>query len=68
MRQLEGVVEHLQVFLQGQRGRGQLLLVGLDVLGQLRRRVDELEPLAALQPRQQPLWYLVYSLTQVLQL
>jgi len=53
--QLQGVVEHLQVLLQGQRGRRQLLLVRLDVLGQLRRRVDELEPLAALQARQQPL-------------
>lgn len=53
--QLQGVVEHLQVLLQRQRGRRQLLLVRLDVLGQLGRGVDELEPLAALQARQQPL-------------
>lgn len=55
MCQLEGVVEHFQVFFQGQRGCRQLLLVGFDVLGQLSRRVDELKPLAALQSRQQPL-------------
>lgn len=55
MGQFQGVVEHFQVLLQGQRGCWQLLLVRFDMLGQLRRRVDELEPLAALQTRQQPL-------------
>lgn len=55
MGQFEGVVENLQVLLQGQCGCRQLLLVGLDVLCQLGRGVNELESLAALQPRQQPL-------------
>lgn len=48
-------MEHFQVLLQGQCGRWKLLLVWLDVLRQLRRRVDELKPFAALQSRQQPL-------------
>lgn len=55
MGQLEGIVEHFKVFLQGQRGCRQLLLVRFDVLSQLSRRVNELKPFAALQSRQQPL-------------
>ncbi|KAG9341392.1 hypothetical protein JZ751_019199 [Albula glossodonta] len=51
----EGVVKHLQVLLQGQRGRWKLLLVGLHVLGQPSRRVNEQELLAALQAREQSL-------------
>lgn len=49
MGQLEGIMEHFKVFLQSQRGRRQLLLVWFNVLGQFSWRVDELEPLAALQ-------------------
>lgn len=55
VRQLESVVEHLQVLLQGEGGGGQLLLVRLDVLGQPGGRVDEQQLLAALEAREQPL-------------
>lgn len=53
--QLQGIMEDFEVFLQSESGCRQLLLVRLNVLSQLGRRVDELEPLAALQARQQPL-------------
>lgn len=48
-------MEHFKVFLQSQCRCRQLLLVGFNVLGQLSRRVNELEPFAALESRQQPL-------------
>ncbi len=51
-------MEHFKVFLQGQRGCRQLLLVGFDVLSQLSWGVDELEPFAALKSCQKPLMVL----------
>lgn len=51
-------MEHFKVFLQGQCGCRQLLLVRFDVLSQFSRRVNELKPFAALQSRQEPLMVL----------
>ena len=55
MGQLEGIMEHFKIFLQGQRCSRQLLLVRFNMLGQLSWRVNKLESLAALQACQKPL-------------
>lgn len=52
MRQLQRVVEHLQILVQAQRRAGQLLLVQFYVVVQLRRGVDEYQFSVALQRRQ----------------
>lgn len=55
MGQLESIVEHFQIFLQSQGGCWQLLLIGFNMLRQLSRGVNELEPFTALESGQQPL-------------
>lgn len=51
-------MENFQVFFQSQSSRRKFLLVVVYVLGQFPRRVNENEPFAAFQARQEPLMVL----------